>query len=76
MTGKKSISVYTVIALLCVPLIIDIVRDGQVKRLKGAIETVEMPTLSYESLRSGYYTDSLNDYLKGNFALKKRGLSI
>ena len=70
MTGKKSISVYTVIALLCVPLIIDIVRDGQVERLKGAIETVEMPTLSYESLRSGYYTDSLNDYLKGNFALK------
>ena len=70
MVSKKSLSVYVVIALLCVPLIIDFVRDGQVERLKGAIEKVEMPTLSYESLNSGHYTDSLNDYLKCNFALK------
>lgn len=74
MGGRLNIAVYVLVAVLCVPLALDLIRGEQIKKLKGAIESAEMPQFSWDALMSGEYTDGVDEFLKTNFSL--RGLAI
>lgn len=74
MNRKENIWVIVIVAILCTPLVLDVVKLKKPHPLNGEKTELPMPNLSFNSLYYGHYTDSLNDYLKTNFTL--RGMAI
>ena len=74
MNDVKNISIWIIVMVMCVPLCLDIAGLKKPHPLKGENTELPLPQLTLESLNSGLYTDSLNDYLKTNFTL--RGMAI
>ncbi len=74
MNRNENIWVVVVVAILCTPLLLDILKLKKPHPLKGENTELSKPNLNFNSLYYGHYTDSLNDYLKTNFTL--RGMAI
>ena len=74
MKRNENIWVIVVVAILCTPLVLDVVKLKKPHPLNGETTELPKPNLSFNSLYYSHYTDSLNVYLKTNFTL--RGMAI